>query len=358
MRHSQSSLRAISIAIASLAMTIALGGCSLASRLPRAVVVLDEAFAASRPSLAAHLQSAEAFGDGPAKLFSRAHVVPLTLSESAGKAIEAAKAEERRSGKSVILITSPLVARAIIGGGNWAGKPPLLVPEYRGALQGEVIPGLYTAVTDCVPAYQAAGRAAGLFIAELAKAGGAPCCAVLFSESPSRPRTALAAFAAAFTTASGGRFPTVRELTGGARASGSSANALPTTPESDAEAAVAELLGSDLRLLFVALGPGSEAAISKASRPGLVIGLDSAAPMVPKGVAFRIRPDDKALAQALAAERRTIGTTDGAGSGATRSIPALLIAEAGSDSLRVGKLPFLRFLSNAALGAKGNNLSH
>jgi hypothetical protein len=347
MRYSQ-------IAIASLAMAIAFGGCSLAGRPPRAVVVLDEAFAASRPSLAAHLQAAQTFGDGPAKLFSRALVVPLNLSEGAGKAIEAAREEKRRSGKSVILVTSPLVASAIIGGGSWSGEPPLLVPEYRGALQGKAISGLYTAVTDSVPAYQTAGRAAGLYIAELAKAGSSPCCAVLFSESPSRPRTALAAFTAAFTTASGGRVPTVRELPGGNRTALGNTNAMPTTPESDAEAAVAELLGFDLRLLFIAIGPGSEAAISKASRPGLVVGLDSAAPMAPRGIAFRIRPDDKALAFALEAERRTIGMTGDT----ARSVPALLVAEAGADSLSAGKLPFSQFLSNAALGAKGSDLSH
>jgi hypothetical protein len=339
-------------------MTAAFGGCSLVNRPPRVVIALDEAFAASRPSLAGQLQAAGAFGDGPAKLFSHARVVPLTLSAGAGKAIEAARAEERRSGKSVILVTSPLVASAIIGGGNWSGKPPLLVPEYRGAPRKEPLSGLYTAVTDSVPAYQAAGRVAGLYIAELAKVGGSPCCAVLFSESPSRPRTALAAFAAAFTAASGGRFPIVRELPGGARATGGSANVMPTTSESDAEAAVSDLLGSDLRLLFIALGPGSEAAIGKASRPGLVIGLDSAAPIAPKGIAFRIRPDDKALTLALEAERRTIGMPGGAGNGAARSVPALFVAEAGSDSLRIGKLPFSRFLSNAALGAKGSHLSH
>jgi hypothetical protein len=321
-------------------------------------VALDEAFAASRPSLSGRLQAFQTFGDGPAKLFSHALVVPLTLSEGAGKAIEAARAEERKSGKRVILVTSPLVASAIIGGGNWSGEPPLLVPEYRRALQGEPISGLYTAVTDSIPAYQAAGRTAGLYIAELAKTGGSPCCAVLFSESPSRPRTALAAFAAAFTVASGGRLPTVKELPGGARTALGNANDMPTTAESDAEAAVTELLGLDLRLLFIAIGPGSETAINKASRPGLVIGLDSAAPIAPKGIAFRILPDDKALARAMAAERRTIGMKSGVVNGAARSVPALLLAEAGSESLHTGKLPFSRFLSNAALGAKGSYLSH
>jgi hypothetical protein len=331
-------------------------------------VVLDEAFEASRPSLAGRLQAAETFGDGPGGLFSRALFVHLALSEGAGKAVETARAEERRSGRKVVLVTSPLVASAIISGGNWAGEPPLLVPEYRLALPGEakasspmnqIVPGLYTAVTDSVPAYRAAGRVAGIYIAELAKAGGSPCCGVLFSESSSRPRTALTAFAAAFATASGGGVLAVRELPGSAPTEGSDAKAAPTTPESNAEAAVAELLGSDLRLLFIAIGPGSGAAFSKASRPGLVIGIDSAAPSALKGIAFRICPDDKALALALAADRQAIGRTGGATIGAARSIPALLVAEAGSDSLNIGKVPFSRLLSDvSALGAKGTDLSH
>ena len=151
MCHPPPSLRVTSIALTSLTIALAFGGCSLTSRSPRAVVVLDEAFEASRPSLAGRLQAAETFGDGPGGLFSRALFVHLALSEGAGKAVETARAEERRSGRKVVLVTSPLVASAIISGGNWAGEPPLLVPEYRLALPGEakasspmnqIVPGL------------------------------------------------------------------------------------------------------------------------------------------------------------------------------------------------------------------------
>src|SRR5208337_490602 len=99
----------------------------------RVVVALDEAFAAARPTLAAKLQAGSLFDRGPAGLIGRDLIVPVTLSEGAGKALDAALAESERSGESAVLVASPLVAKAIVTNGTWTGTPPLLVPEWHNA---------------------------------------------------------------------------------------------------------------------------------------------------------------------------------------------------------------------------------
>lgn len=349
--------------------------CVLAAGRSRAIVALDEAFAASRPDLAARLQDSRIFGSGPAGLFGRAKVLTVALSDGAGKALDAALAEERKSGASCVLVTSPLIAKAILAGGTWKGDPSLLVPEWHSAaIDSETsgpIPGFWSVTTDPVPAYATAGAAAGAFIAALAKERGSPSCGILFSEAPSRPRAALAAFAAAYAEASGGLPLKVRELRENAgaanplpRASGpqpsgpqsgppTAAAPQPISTERAAQDAVAELLGSDIRVLFVALGSASGAAIEAAARPGVAIGADFPSTDPPASLAFRITPDDRGLAESLAREGKVLlGRSRAApnlvgGSGAT-SVPALLIAGPAASTARAAKRDFAYFLSAAA----------
>ena len=253
----------------------------------------------------------------------------------------------------MVLVASPLVAKTIVSGGAWSGSPPLLVPEWHSeavpsqASPSEAVPseaspatqtpGLWAVATDPIPAYREAGAAAGAFVAALAREGGSPSCGLLFSASPIRPRAALDAFAAGYSAASEGASLQVRELAAAAE-------------DKVAETAVEELLGSDLRILFVALGSTSGAAIRKAARPGLAIGLDSSAPEVLPALAFRVRPDDEALAKAVAQRRLQLGKSDNGDR--ICLVPAKLIAEAQATQVRAGKVPFSRFLAKATLGAK------
>jgi len=325
------------------------------------VVALDEAFVAARPALSSKLQkgglSPFPFA-GPllGGLIGSPLIVKLPLSAGAGLALDSAKALEKKCGKTVVLATSPLVAKAIIGGGSWTGDPPLLVPEWRGsAISGEPRAGLWTAVTDPLPAYAAAGAAAGAYIAALAKAGGSPVAGLLFSESPSRPRAALTAFADAYAKASNDLPLLVRELT---ETNGTPEKAPRTDPagkqsksaDDTIETSVKELLDSDIRLLFVALGSHFDEAIRHSSRPGLVLGADLSSPETPPALAFRIIPDDSGLSRAL---RTEISSILGVGSkGGAKAVPALLVPGPAAASIQVGKYDFRSFLSDAALRAK------
>jgi hypothetical protein len=336
--------------ILALAASLALGSCALAGKQARAVLALDEAFVAARPGLAGALRAPRAFGKGPFGLLSPVITLPIGLGESPAKAVDAARAEAKRSGGAAVLVASPLVARAIAEGGAWSGDPPILSPEYRGAdpaAPNAAGPHPFSVYSDPEPAYAAAGRAAGAYISELGKTGGEPVCGILYAESPARPRAALEAFTAAYASASGGRRLELRELS-------------PTATDTEAEAAVADLLGSDLRLLLVALGAESETAIKKATRPGLAIGLDSPEAAVPQELAFRIEADDEGLTRALAAESRRIARLppDAASRGGALAVPARLVAEAGAASIAAGRIPFSRFVSDATLGAQGKVLSH
>ena len=324
-------------------------------------MALDEAFSAARPGLAAKLQDPAFFGLGPAGLFHRPLIVPVALSDGAGKALDAAAAEEKRSGSPAILIASPLIAKAILANGTWTGDPALLVPEWPGeTLPGQAPSGLWTAITDPLPAYKAAGSAAGAVLAALGKAGGTPSCGVLFSEAPSRPRAALDAFAAAYAEASGSLPLKIRELSEGGTdnpISGQPRGAAGApSSEGATQAAVAELLGSDIRVLFIALGSASGAAIKAAARPGLAIGADFPVPEPPETLAFRIFPDDDAIAKALADERRSILVRirerggiprPGDGAGETKDLPALIAAGPSAKAIRVGGRDFGYFLSEA-----------
>lgn len=328
--------------------------CSQIGRQPRVVVAMDEAFAAARPALALRLESLSIPGEGPAGLFGPPLVVHVTLPEGPGKALDAALAEKNRSGKPIVLIASPLIAKAIISGGSWSGAPPLLVPEWRGALTS----GLWTVSTDPLPAYSSAGAAAGSFIAALSKEGGTPSCGVIFLEAPSRPRAALNAFAAAYAEASEGRPLFVRELdqpntkaAGDGKDKKKDPMPIPTT--SATENAVKELLGYDIHVLFFALGPDSGAAIRLAARSGLAIGADFPAQESPNALAFRILPDDRALARALDHERWALrfdahgaeGETSDKRTSGSKSIPAILIAGPTARDIVAGKVNFAFFLS-------------
>ena len=323
--------------ILALAMAAFLVSCSRGGIPPRVVVALDEAFAAARPTLASKLESRLQFGNGPAGLFHPAIIVHVAMTEGAGKALDTALAEKKRSGKQVVLVASPLIAKAIINGGAWSGDPPLLVPEWP----GKETPGLWTVSTDPLPAYNAAGAAAGAYIAALAKEGGVPSCGVLFSEAPSRPRAALTAFTSAFTEASGAKSLSIRELVGQ-----KDKKPLPVSATSAAEAAVKELLGTDIRLLFLALGAESGATIRSAARSGLVLGADLSVPESPPSLAFIIHPDDTGLARALDQVRRTASFGGkGTGPGGSRTVPALLIPGPATQERPVSKLDFVFFLS-------------
>jgi hypothetical protein len=328
-----------------VAMALLVAACSLAGPSDRTVVALDEAFASARPELASALESQSALGPWTWGLLARPIVLRVSLNESAGKAIDAALAEERRSGQRTVLATSPLIAKAIVGGGSWTGDPTLIVPEWRGSQ----MPGLWSATTDPVPAYSAAGHAAGAFVAALAKQPGQPSCGVLFSESPSRPRAALTAFADAYAASSDGKPLNVRELDESERSGPGAA----ISPEDEAEADVKELLGSDIRVLFVALGASSGAAIRAAQRPGLAVGADFPSRETPSALAFRIFPDERGLAKALAAERQAMSRTGEAGlPGASTAVPSLLIAGPAAKDILAGRLDFASFVSAALARSK------
>jgi hypothetical protein len=339
-------LRIPAAVIAAAAACLPLASCSARFR---PVVALDEAFVATRPELSALLQDGPALRSGLFGLLAKPLSAPVALAEGAGKALDAANEERRLNGGNTALVTSPLVAEAIVEGGTWSGDPPLLVPEWR----GRGAPGLWSATTDPVPAYRAAGSAAGSFIAALSKSkgGGSPSCALVYSEAPSRPRAALTAFAAAYAEASEGLPLRVREL-GGNEASEAAPGAAPRVSAGGAaEAAVAELLGSDIRVLFVALGPDAGAAIRAAARTGLAIGADFPYPEAPRSLAFRIVPDDSALLRALVSELREL--RGGARGGGARPVPALLVAGDRTGPIGAGRLDFRRFVEDAALRAKG-----
>ncbi len=356
----------ISALVGAAAATAALmASCGLFARPTRVVVALDEAFAATRPGLAAKLQDGSLFGAGPGRLLRRTLVVPVALSEGAGKALDAAIAAAKSSGGTTVLVASPLVAKAIVAGGTWAGDPPLLVPEWHGeagaatAGAATAARGLWAATSDPLPAYSEAGAAAGAFIAALSKGGGSPSCGILYSEAPSRPRAALSAFASAFEEASDGQPLKVRELTAesagapgsGAGAPGPAPGAAPgpaTSSTKAAEDAVAELLSSDIRVLFVALGSASGAAIKAAARPGLAIGADVAASDAPAALAFRIVPNEEGIAERLAAEAKSIFLRSTDPDGREWSVPDLLIAGPAATRTRAARLDFTYFLAEAA----------
>ncbi len=289
-------------------------------------MVLDEAFVAAYPELSAALRSPSAFASPLASLFGAAAPTRIiSMTQSPGLALDAAREAEDGSPGSTILVVSPLIASALVGGGIWKGEPSLLVPEWRGESAG----GLSSAYSDPIPAYRTVGASLGAYIARLAEDGGSPSCGILFSESHSRPREALEAFARAYSEASGGSSLLVRELASQAAGSDAApvqADAASTgsqAPERGIgpDEAVAELLGADIRALFIALGPDTITAIRAASRPGLALGADYHDPAASSALAFRVVPDWEALVKSLASlsERPREGGTEDA---AAIAVPA------------------------------------
>jgi hypothetical protein len=379
--------KAAPAAIAALAAAFVLASCA---PRPRPIVSLDEAFVETRPFLSELLLDGRDWGIGPFSGVGRPRVVPVPLAKSPAAAIDAANEELKRCGSATAIIASPLVAKAIAEGGAWSGSPALLVPGWR----GKALPGLWALETDPIPAYRAAGAAAGAYTAALGKSGGSPSCGILYSEAPTRPRAALTAFTEAYAESSGGRTLEVRELEadgeeapiqgasqggpqgggpggpppgapppggpppggpGGAPGPGQGAGASPPA-KGRAEAAVAELLGSDMRLLFVALGRDAGTAIQAAARPGLAIGADYPYPEAAPFLAFRIIPDDPAIKKTLVSRLKTL--RDGSQKGGADAIPALLIADPPAGSIRAGETTLKNLVEISALRVKGYRQNH
>lgn len=305
------------------------------------VVALDEAFQASRPELARELEA----GTAGFKVIR----LRLKLQEAPGKALAELEAARGRGEAPLALVASPLVAAALPGpwraGGaeeSSLGGALLLAPEWRVAApeagdqaSADAMGAFAAAASDPLPAYAAAGKAAGAYVASLAAQGGSPACGILFLEAPSRPRSALQAFVDAYAEGSGGLSPLVRELVAA------------EDEEARAEAAVKELLGSDLRLLFVALGKGGPAAIRAAARPGLVVGADYPGSPPPAALAFRIRPDEGGIAAALWASLPSEGG-EAPARAPYRPVPALAeLLPAAGDQSRRSFGPFLRGVGRA-----------
>ena len=97
----------------------------------------------------------------------------------------------------------------------------------------------------------------------------------------------------------------------------------PISAERAAQDAVAELLGSDIRVLFVALGSASGAAIEAAARPGVAIGADFPSTDPPATRGFRITPDDRGLAESLAREGKILLGRPRAGDSSASTMPSL-----------------------------------
>jgi len=332
-------------------VAVILGSLLLAScgKKGLVIVALDEAFAAARPGLARELSA----GPGPAY---RDDYLQLKLSERPGRVLERLEAARAAGENPVALVASPLIAAALPGPWRQGGSEEsslggalLLLPERRdaesaprAAAPGTAAPdaarsaAFAEATTDPAPAYAAAGRAAGAFIASIAaEEGGVPACGVLYLDAPSRPRRALRAFAEAYAAASSSGSLLVRELSPS------------EDEENQAESAVRELLSADIRLLFVALGSGSPAAIRAAAKPGLVVGADYPGPEPPASLAFRVRPDEEGLAESLWA--KLPGARAAAEGNPERSaVPALAEAlRSGGDST---KRRFAAFLEATRAG--------
>ena len=264
---------------AALALLAAAAASACASGKPRVLVRLDEAFAASRPALAAALAGIRP-GGRPVDF----GLLPLGARQ--GSVLEELAAASRTGrGPRARLVASPLLASALLDGIPAAGLAWLAVPEWQGPRD----PRVFAVASDPAPAWAAAGRAAGAYVAAL-KAGGAasPACGLLYAESYSRPRRALEAFARAYEAAAGAP-PLVREP----------ASREESEAEAGAEAAVKELLGADLRVLLVALGREGSAALRAAARPGLALGSTMAGGEDVPQLSFRIVPDEAGIARSI-----------------------------------------------------------
>ena len=313
---------------ACLALPLVLLSCAPQLHL---TVAMDEAFAAARPGLTNELERLRPAG------FTRRNV-RVGLDESPAKAFEYV---DRRAGarRTDILIASPFLASTLQGR---LGAIPIIALEW----EAQPAPGLSLIMTDPLPAYRAAGRAAGAYIAAIrGKSGGNPSCGVVYSSSPSRPRAALEAFAAAYEASSGAAPLLVRALPPPSSTEGSA--------DADAQAAVGELLGSDMRLLFVAAGRATPAAIKAAAAPDIAVGADILEPQPLPQLSFMIVSDDAALARAAGkvlerwnrTRRGSVGPVErGDPGGPPVLVPSLLLEGPAAAHAAAGLRPFSAYL--------------
>lgn len=319
---------------------------------------MDETFAEARPSLAMALENLNVRGFEPRAL-------RIGLEERPARVVDYIE-RLAGEGRPVVLVASPLLASALLmatepgrtGDVGPSSEPhgldamPLIVPEWYRA----PFPGITLIDTDPLPAYRAAGRACGAYIAAIkAESGGAPSCGLVYTYSPSHPRSVIEAFASSYRAVSGAAPLLVRELPSAAPQDG-------PDMDSDARAAVEELLGSDMRVLFVAAGGSTLAALKAAPNPGLVLGAELSDPASPPFLAFRIVPNDKGLARAVGtaaerwnrdAEQRDSGKKAEKGDEAPILLPALLLEGPAASYHAAGSPPFALFLRREPISKVG-----
>ena len=328
-----------------MAMALAAGALFLTGcRQGSAPVLLDEAFVAARPGLASSFRSLQGriLGKGGAYAEIGLARGPEELVEEARKAGFAAVGQGRGA-----IVTSPLLAAALVAGeralgleGSQArargiqalGGLGLVVPEWLGGPQPPITP----VNTEPAKAFEAAGRAAGAFIAALRRSGQESATGgILFRGTPSRGRAALEAFSRGFL-ATAGVEPAIEILGEG-----------DTMDESGAS--VGRLLAVDLRIVLVATGRDARAACKALDRPGLALGLEGPDPAAWPRSAFAIVPDEAGLARAAIAAAERLGKAPGSALGDI-AVPALLLAYPAARSFQAGDTDLGRLL--AAEGAR------
>lgn len=268
------------------------------------MVLLDEAFVAARPSLARELRR---------EVGARSYAV-IPLDSGPSLLLEKAKAGGYGlPGGPEALITSPLLALALAEGdrelktlpgpGSPDSAPPkaqnggtgigvlgdaiLIVPDYSGP-QRDAILGVGR---DSRPAYAAAGRACGAYIASLG-AGSRPGAAGAILFRAGQDAEGIQAFVEAYRGLVG-----VPPLIEGLEAEGDG--------NVDEEGAVGRLLGKDLALVLVGPGLRLGMVLPRLSRPGLALGLvfEDQVPAFPpgQGPAFCVTGDSLGLARLVLA---------------------------------------------------------
>ncbi len=332
---------------------LAATGCS--SGKSSTLVVLDEAFRAIRPDLSASLSRLDTAGKLPGRKIAGGEYSYGDGTEALAKDIAAAKKRAHGVG---LLVASPLVAAR--AGILPAGVPLVVVdgPAPSG-------PGILSVKTDRARAYRAAGRAAGIYLASLPShetpaaphpampSASSPAeipalrpgCGIVFAPSFSRQTGLIAEFEAGYregwAEASGpapasGPPPVFTEMVstaGAADPNKASIDFVDSAGETDA--AVKKLLEHDLKVIFFACGRIQEAFRTASEHPDIIVGLDEIGSDPLPGMAFRIVPDEKAIAKAVAALRGAIlsGRENG---DSTVGVPALLVPGAKKDLERGG----------------------